>query len=330
MAEPLFVSLIILNWNGKDYIGSCLRSILDSTYKNYEVIVVDNASTDGSIEIVKKEFPEVMIICNQRNIGFAAGNNVGIKHSKGDIIGLVNSDVIVDRDWLSELIKEISASSKIGVVSGVILYKNHDNLVESIGVNIDSLTGTHWRVGQYETLSEMTLISDIDSFMACALLIKKVVIEDVGLLDERFFLYFEDADWIIRAREAGYEIKLVPSAVVWHEGSASSMKIPLKKYYHYSYSSFRFYFKHYPLSRILTSIFFQLFITPVIEILIFKRPVIYIWLKVKAFARNIKMLKSIIAQRKEIHKKRKHQFKNRIKELFISSRKHFVLNEYNL
>jgi len=326
--HPL-VSIIVLNWNGMDYLEKCLQSLMRLTYPNYVVIVVDNGSSDGSPDMVKRSFPNVKLITNERNLGFAKGINMGIKVSRGHLIVLFNNDVVADPSWLSELVKTVMHSPKIGMASGIILQSKPSDILWSAGKKIDAFTGNRWRIGYGEKLNQLEKVEDIDYFTACALLIRREVVEKIGLLDEGYFFYGEDADWTLCARRAGYKCKLAPSAIVWHEGSATSKKTSINRYYWYNLSNFRLYFKHFPIKYLFTTLFFQLIFLSFFEVFFFKRPIVYILLKLRAFGRNMVNLPKTMAERKKIECFGELNLKRRLRECLNVAKARTSLRYYD-
>lgn len=311
--HPL-VSIVVLNWNGLVYLEKCLQSLMHLTYPNYEVIVVDNGSSDGSPDMVKRNFKNVKLVINKTNLGFAKGNNIGIRASKGNLIVLLNNDVVVDPAWLSELVKATVDSPKIGLTSGIILQSKPSDIVWSAGKKIDAFTGISWRIGYGKKFEQIGKAEDIDYFSACALLVTRKVVEKIGLLDEGYFFYGEDADWALSARRAGYECKLATSAIVWHEGSATSKRALKKRYYWYNKGIFRLLFKHFPVEHLFTALFFQLILLSVFEVLFFRRPADYILLKLEAFARSIINLRKTMVERNKIKCFGDSNLKRRLRE----------------
>jgi GT2 family glycosyltransferase len=232
--DKKLASIIIVNYNGKKFLSDCLSSVLNQSYKNYEVILVDNASVDGSVNFVKKNFPSVKIIQSKRNLGFAGGNNLGIKASKGDYIVLLNFDTIVKPNWLEELIKAAESNSQVGIVGSKLLLFDRKTL-NSTGIQFSYklCNGSDRGIGeidngQYDSEAKQ----DVLGVCFASALIKRKVIEDIGLLDEKTFLFFEDLDYCIRARLRGYKVLYCPSSVVYHKLGASHKKesIRIKKY----------------------------------------------------------------------------------------------------
>ena len=271
------VSIIVLNWNGKKYIRDCLESLLSINYNNYEVIVVDNASTDGSTDIIReysKKYSKIKLIENKTNLGFSKGNNIGIKASKGEIIILLNNDTKVDREWLKEVVRTFNSDKNIGIVGSKLLYLETKK-IQSLGC-IEIFPGL-WQnltfIRQHNNLIE------VDYVGGAALAIRRKVLCKIGLLDEDFFAFFEDTDLCYRAKKAGYKVVVNPKAIVYHYGSASWKHFPVKKVFlinknrhifalkHFDYRSILKYFVLYPV--IFTLISFKKFIyrTSIIDII---------------------------------------------------------------
>jgi GT2 family glycosyltransferase len=214
------VSIITLTWNSYEVTRDCLLSLRNLEYPCFEVMVVDNGSNDGSSERLASEFPDVRLIRNQTNLGFSGGNNVAIRDAllrDSDYLLLLNNDTLVDPGFLSALIRVAETDDRIGLLNPKIYYLEPPNTIWYAGG-----IRKPWRVfpkhlglhklddGRYDTTREVTFIT------GCALLIKTNVVRQIGLLDEIFFLGFEDADWSVRAFQAGFKGVYVPAAVIWH------------------------------------------------------------------------------------------------------------------
>jgi GT2 family glycosyltransferase len=219
------VVVIVPNWNGADELAGCLDSLLAQTRKA-RIIVVDNGSVDGSVALLEK-YPDVEVIRHSKNKGYAGGVNPGFQRAidlKLDYVAAFNNDAVADKDWLKHLAEALDAQPEVGVVACKIL--NAD------GSHIDS-TGdyyTTWGLpyprGRDETdINKYDGQTDIFAASGGASLYRVTMLEEVGLLDEDFFAYYEDVDLSFRAQLAGWKVQFVPSAVVYHQISATSSKI---------------------------------------------------------------------------------------------------------
>ncbi|MDP3998644.1 MAG: glycosyltransferase family 2 protein [bacterium] len=237
------ISLIILNWNGKADALACLKSLRELRVMNYElrIIIVDNASEDSSVEEIHKKFPQVVILENNENLGFAEGNNVGIREALkegADCIILLNNDTLVDNDLVEELLKAAESDPIIGVVSPKIYfapgfefhkdrYKGEDRgkVIWYAGGEIDwqNVLGSHRGVDEVDS-GQYNKVEETNFATGCCMLVKREVFKTTGLLDKKYFLYYEDTDFCQRARRAGYKILYTPKAIVWHKNAASSDK----------------------------------------------------------------------------------------------------------
>lgn len=327
MKNNSLVSVIVLNWNGKDCIGQCLRSLEAQTYPNREIIVVDNASSDGSPELVKKEFPHVRLIKNDRNLGFSDGNNIGIKAARGDLIALFNYDAVAAPDWLSELVKAIMEKNN-GLVGGLIYYVKPKDVIWAAGGKIDALTGIDWHPYQGERTEKNYLqdTDDIDFVPGCALLIKREAVDKIGLLDGDLF-YFDDVDWSLLSKRVGYDCKFVSSAIVYHMVSFGFRENPMLGYYNHMRSKIHFYFKHFPVPYLVSSMFFQAVFT-FFEIFFFKRPVEYATTKIQALIWNLHKLETIAEKRRLVKKIGKPCYRTRFFELLKTVKKRVVTRKY--
>jgi len=220
------VYIIVLNWNGKDDTLECLRSLQNIDYKNYKILVVDNASEDGSVGAIQSEFPNIEILVNANNLRFAGGNNVGIKYGlqhDADYILLLNNDTAVDGRFLSSLIHCINETKDAGIAGAKIFYFFDKRRIWYAGGNLNFATGSFKHRGIRQRESELyNAVEEVDYITGCCMLIKREVIERVGMLDESYFIYGEDADYCLRAKNAGYKLMYIPSAIVYHKVSVSS------------------------------------------------------------------------------------------------------------
>lgn len=226
MTEFPLIYVIVLTWNGKADTLECLRSLQNLAYPNARILVVDNASDDGTAEAVRSSFPYVELICNDSNLRFAGGNNAGIEYSLrrgADYVLLLNNDTVVDLDFLTPLVQKAEEDKQIGIVGPKIYYHGESKRIWFAGGRIEWWKGWVSHIGIRETdTHEYDTVREVDYITGCCMLVKREVIKAVGTLDEKFYLYGEDVDWCIRARRAGYKTVCIPSSHIWHKVSASS------------------------------------------------------------------------------------------------------------
>lgn len=215
------VSFIIVNWNGEKTIAKCLDSVYSQTYKNFEVILLDNHSSDQSLETVKKNYQVDKLIELDRNYGFAEANNRGLEHAAGEYLALINNDTILEKDWLEKAaaVFRNSPDKKLGSVATKIINHYQRDLIDSAGVEFYGL-GACW---DYKNLpqnaAQVSQRKQVFGACATAALYKKRVIEEIGFFDPKFFIYFEDTDLSFRLRLFGYSCLYEPEAVSYHYGA---------------------------------------------------------------------------------------------------------------
>ena len=216
------VSVIILNWNGRRYLDDCLTSLQAQTYTDFEVILVDNGSTDGSVEWVAEHFPQVRMICNETNVGFAAGNNQAICASQAEFVVTLNNDTRVELDWLASLVAVAEEDPSVGMCASKMLFADRPEIINSTGISLDPV-GIAWdrRGGEWDDEQETELV-EIFGPCAGAALYRRTMLDQIGLFDERFFAYLGDVDLAWRARLAGFRCLHVPQARVYHVHSATA------------------------------------------------------------------------------------------------------------
>ena len=214
------VAAIVLSWNGRDDTLACVRSLAGEGAK---VIVVDNASEDGSADAVAAEFPTVELIRNERNLGYAGGMNTGIRvalERGADAVLLLNNDVEVEPGAIAAL---AAAADGAGAVCPVIVFAHDPATVWYAGASFDPSRGYNGRHRGYgRPAAEFTQTAETDRACGAAMLIPRSSLQTVGLLDEQLFAYQEDTDWSLRARSAGLRLLVIPSARVRHKVSGST------------------------------------------------------------------------------------------------------------
>lgn len=223
------ISVIVLNYNGKGFLNSCLSSLASQTYSDFEVIVVDNGSRDGSPEYIEENYPWVRLAKNEENLGFAGGTNVGIRAAKGEFIITLNNDSRADSRFIEELIKPM-ADPEVGVCAAKMLFP--DGRINSAGICI-SRSGAAWDRGMFEPdRGQYEFVEEVFGACAGAALYRREMLDEIGLFDEDFFLYLEDVDLAFRARLAGWKCLYVPGArVIHHHGGTAGVGSDLAVYY---------------------------------------------------------------------------------------------------
>ncbi|KQC47974.1 glycosyl transferase family 2 [Geobacillus sp. Sah69] len=253
------ISIIIVNYNTPKLTIEAIESILKSKTKySYEIIVVDNHSSDDSVHIIKGEFQNVVVIENKQNVGFSKANNQAIKLSKGRYILLLNSDTIVREDTIEKMIEFMDKNKKVGASGCKVILPNgeldwacHRGFPTPQAsfyylVGLARLFPKSPRFNQYH-LGYMNLNEPhpIDCLVGAFMIVRREVIEQVGLLDEQFFMYGEDIDWCYRIKQAGWEIYYCPFTSIIHYKGASSQKKPFKIVYEFHRAMCLFHRKHY-------------------------------------------------------------------------------------
>jgi GT2 family glycosyltransferase len=248
-ARSLRASVIILSWNGTEYLEPCLNAVLAQDYAHLEVIVVDNGSTDGSADLVARLFPQVKLIRNECNLGFAAGNNVGLSAASGDLLVLLNQDTEVHKDWLKILAETALNDTNIGIVGGKAVYP--DGTIQHAG----GWVGERGQGGHHghhdEDVGQFDQTRDVDYVTGATLAIARRAFESIGGLDEGFApAYYEDVDWCYRARQNGFRVVYAPQAVLVHKEASSIADLSHEGIYLQQRHRLRFVLKHWPLQRL--------------------------------------------------------------------------------
>jgi GT2 family glycosyltransferase len=220
------VEIVLLNLNGYNDTRACLESLANVNYANFGVIVVDNGSTDGSGARLQREFPDVQVLESKENLGFSAGNNLGIEHAlskSAAYVLLLNNDTVVDPAFLSRLVETGERAPQVGILGPKICYASEPKRVWYAGGNVNYAAGmcTHRGQGELDFDDRFSRVEQTQFVTGCAMMVKACVFQDVGLLDARLFVYWEDADFCMRAQKAGYRFVFVPLALVWHKISST-------------------------------------------------------------------------------------------------------------
>lgn len=220
------VSIIVLNWNGCSHTIECIESLKGLNYSNYEILIVDNGSTDRSEEILRKKFPELSFIQTGTNLGFAGGANTGIRHAlKGgtEYIILLNNDTIVAQDFAGELIKAAEKDKKAGILCSKIFFYDNPKTIWYAGAYYNQWLGWGRHKG-YKLHDNVQYDKEKETGRpcGCSMMVTREFCEKVGLLDEEYFCYCEDLDWGMRAKASGFRVIYVPTSKVWHKVSKST------------------------------------------------------------------------------------------------------------
>ena len=230
--------IIVLTWNGWNDTEECLRSLVPVAASGIRILLVDNGSVDGTPEKVRRAFPEVEVIENGKNLGFPGGNNVGIREalSKGaNFVILLNNDTVVDKDFARELLSVAVQDKKVGMATSKIYFYDRPETIWFAGGDVSTWTGRSRHEGYGEVdRGQYDNTVEVGRPCGCSLLVTRAFLEDVGLLDEDLFLYGEEIDWALRARQKGYQSILAPRSKVWHKWASGTGGAQSGNYLYYT------------------------------------------------------------------------------------------------
>lgn len=225
MHSTELISIIIVNWNGRKWLKRCLDSLAAQTYKDYEIIFVDNNSQDGSVKFVKKNYPFVNIVLSSSNLGFAGGNNLGYKHSHGEYVLLLNNDTWVEPGFLSKFRSAFDRIPNLGSVQSKLILMDNPSKLDVVGSYWTNSTHLyHYGLGKDGSLAEYNEPLPVFSNKGASMLISRKAIERVGLFDDDFWCYYEETDLCHRLWLAGYECWYYPDAVAHHALGGTSLQ----------------------------------------------------------------------------------------------------------
>lgn len=252
------LTVIIVNWNAEEFLGRCLGTVFASVFNgDYEVIVVDNHSTDNSVQFLRENYPRVRVIANRENVGFARANNQAIQESRGEYLLLLNPDTEIETDTLQVMVDFMDERPDCGMAGCRVL--NPDGTLQlacrrtipNLSDAIFKLTGVSRLFPRSARFSRYNLtylpadrVSPVDAVSGSFLMARKETVNKIGLLDARFFMYGEDLDWCRRSRQSGYLNYYVPGTSILHYHGQSSKKRPFRTAYYFYQAMYLFYCKH--------------------------------------------------------------------------------------
>lgn len=249
--SPFFISIVIVNFNGAGLLERCLASVMVSSFRDFEVVLVDNASTDGSVVLVREKFPQVRVVESETNVGFAAGNNLGIGAARGNLIATLNTDTRVEADYLARLVAPM-VDAKVGACAPLMLEMERPNVVDAAGIRVD-VFGFAWNVGVGDERRKTEDERTVEVYGACAgaALYRRAMLDQVGSFDDRYFGFYEDADLAWRAHDAGWKTMFVAAARVYHQHGASFGRMSPRKTFLLARNRWWTVLKNYERGRLL-------------------------------------------------------------------------------
>lgn len=296
------ISVIIVNWNGKELLETCLKALRKQSFKDFETIIVDNGSVDGSVQLVREQFPEVCLIPLDKNLGFCAANNRGIKQARGRYIAFLNNDAIADPHWLEELVKALEARDDIGFCASKVVLYGQPHLADTCG-DTYCWDGFGGKRGHLEEASLYNEPAEVFGACAAAAIYRRELLEDLRGFDEDFFLAHEDTDLSFRAQLRGYRCLYVPTAVVYHRLSAT-IGADSPTYIYYGHRNAEFvYFKNMPGPLLWRSLPAHLLLDIALFLFYLRRGQAGPYVRAKIDA--LKGLPRILRKRREIQRNRK-------------------------
>lgn len=310
------VTIIVLNYNGRQFLNNCFSSLKRLNYSDFDVVMVDDCSTDDSVAFVAKKFPWVKILQNTKNMGACVSFNRAVKRTVAELIAKIDNDVKVDRNWLREMVETIESDPQVGVVGSKIL--NYDGKsVQEFGSSMDRMGYFMSYLGLEGETRELPKVRKVFYVSGCSMLFKKKVFEEAGMFDEKFYIYKDDLDLCWRMKLLGYKTVTNLRSVICHmsgvtQGGGSTGKgtkiyhTTSRKRYFGERNTFRMLLKNYSagsLFKVLPVYFLIIFAESVFFILMgqFKAPLIYL----RAFWWNMQNLQDTLRERRKIQEKRK-------------------------
>jgi GT2 family glycosyltransferase len=323
MSDLPSVSVIIVNYNNKKFLEKCIGSVFRSNYPNFEVVFVDNASKDGSVDFVKERFgskSSLTIVQNSENLGFAEGNNAGMRHAAGKYFVLLNNDTEVDKNWLLELISVMESDQNIAAAQCKLISANVPEILDNAGGFIDRLGFSVERGANEEDQGQYDKEDEIFYAKGAGFAVRRCVLNEIGSFDKDYFLYFEETDLCWRIWLRGYRIVFVPKSLVYHYGFGSILVTKPRKNltfeYHNTKNQIMTLLKNYELSNLVRYVPAVVFLKVLFDFATFRsdhfirvRGILYvirnfnkIWIKRKNIQRNIRKKRDTALFEKELFK----------------------------
>ena len=260
MTEPLIVS-VILNTNRRQDTLKCLESLARANYTNHQVIVLDNHSTDGSVEAICEQFPAARIVHLQENLGYAGNNNVGIQlalEMGADWVFVLNEDTVLDPDCLPQLVQAGESDPGIGIVGPLVYHFDEPEYIQSAG----GILGPYWQSKHLEKdqldRGQLKANRAVEWISGCAIMVRRAAVEQAGMIDARFFYYWEETEWCLRIGRAGWRVVHVPAAKLWHKGVQRNYKPKPNVFYYGTRNRLLMMRKHNAPARVWTQAFFEI------------------------------------------------------------------------
>lgn len=253
------LSIIIVSWNTRDILAQCLRSVFESeTARQYEVLVVDNGSLDGSVEMIRESYPQICLFSNKDNVGFARANNQAIAYSSGEYVMLLNPDTVVDNKVIEVLSEFLDDNPDVGAVGPRLL--NPDRTLQPSAYPKPTLAREFWRMFHLDRIHyfaeypmqdwQVTVSRDVDALMGACFLVRQKVLDQVGFFDESFYIYSEEIDLCTRIRDFGWRITWVPTVSVEHLGGQSTQQIQQEMFLRLYQGKIQYFRKHHSILEV--------------------------------------------------------------------------------
>ncbi|AAM05567.1 glycosyltransferase family 2 protein [Methanosarcina acetivorans] len=288
-----FASVVILSYNSKEDLAECIPSLISQTYQDFEIIVVDNASTDASEEFVRINYPEIKVVQTGKNLGYAAGNNAGFEVAEGEYIVIINPDTVADSKWLAELIKPLENDLTIAATtSKILMYYQNDKINACSTIN--HYTGLTFCRGLNKPACEFDNYQEVGAVAGCSFAIRRDMLKNIDGFDSEFFLYLEDTDLSWRVRFAGGKIMYAPGSIIFHK---CKLSIPPWKEFYLERNRYLILLKNFS-SRTLLLLLPALIVTEIVTIghAVLNGPK-YIKSKLQAYLWVIKNINEILTKR---------------------------------